>query len=593
MSSSPLYLQIHAHRFDRFGPRARAEGEILYSFYVDGRLLGKATVDVGTRRSLLGRLYDITAQAAVTGWTPELTLQLTRIGQQLYRIFIPSELQRVFSESELHRIVTLELQDHDIPWELIADQEGFIAKRAAFGRRLPRPADAGVRPTRKHVEIAVVGDPTGDLPDARAEASMVAQRCEQALDIIRNRFAISGDVRVILGSEATKEAVLFDLLMDPARDLDLIHYAGHAKHDPRDPANTSLPLYDGDLRGFEARNLTSSPIVFVNGCRAAAGDIIDTVSFGSISGLAAEFIAGGAKSYIAPLWPVTDAAAKRFAGAFYDRVMLGDTVGEAILSARIDGTTPDALAYVLFGDPSESLGIFHPRLTAGPYVNDSGIHRIIDLEREYSALELLAVNDLPWILWDSVDVTAWVHKIPIDEDRTARSTAALEGYIEDFSAMVRRGDKTLIAVVNESIIRQYLLSRGVHRARELLTVLQSLSECDTFCMLLLDHEDGEIEEIELVSKEISLPPDPRNSVYVFNKQTRFEDGERIYSLYEDYNPDLIRQYIDRYFKIIGRALAAYETRFAAAFDISDFRPINLRTEFVISSMISDMWKSEG
>jgi hypothetical protein len=554
--------------------------------------MARTTVDVGTRRALLSRLYQTTTPLSVTGWTSQLTLQLSRIGRQIYTIFFPGEVQRILSLSAPHTAVVLEVQDHDIPWELVHDDQGFIANRVAFGRRLPRPSQSRQTSAPKRIQVAVIGDPSQDLPDAREEANLIAQRCEDAIAKLKNRFAISGDVIVMLGQDATKEAVLFDLLMEPSVQLDLFHYAGHAKHDPSNPENTSLALSDGDLRGFEARNLASSPIVFVNGCRAAAGDVSDTTTFGAVSGLAAEFIAGGARSYIAPLWPIVDSEARRFASVFYERVMIGDTVGEAILCGRLSGATPDSLAYVLFGDPSDALAIFHPRMTIGPYVNDVGIQRIIELERQYSRLELLAVNDLPWILWDTVDINDWVHNIAIDEERAGLAKQALMEYVSVFTSMITIGDKTLVAIVNESVLRKYLMARGIERARKLLKDLHALANVPGFCMLLLDYEEGDIEEIEVISNDSSLPPRPENSVYVFNKQTRFEDSERIYSLYEDYNPHMVRQYIKRYFRIFDRAVESYAQRFAASFSINDFGNINSCTESIISDM-ADGLEAEG
>jgi CHAT domain len=551
---------------------------------VDGRLIARITVDVGTRRALLTRLYQTTMPLSVRGWTADLKFQLARIGRQIYTIFFPPEVQRILSLSAARTSVILEVQDHDIPWELVHDDQGFIANRVTFGRRLPRPGGGPQMSAPKHIQVAVVGDPCEDLPDAREEAELIAERCKAAIARLQDRFAISGDVILMLGRDASKEAVLLDLLMEPAIELDLLHYAGHAKHDPADPSNTSLALSDGDLRGFEARNLASSPIVFVNGCRAAAGDVSDTATFGAISGLAAEFIAGGARSYIAPLWPIDDAEARRFASVFYERVMVGDTVGEAILCGRQGGATPDALAYVLFGDPSDALSIFHPQLTIGPYVNDVGIHRIIELEKEYSGLELLAVNDLPWILWDDSDINDWIHSIPIDEERANRARQDLTEYVSVFSSMITLGNKTLVAVVNESVLGRYLTARGPGRAKKLLKDFHALADMPSFCMLLLDYEEGDIEEIELVSKHSSLPPAPETTVYVFNKQTRFEDSERTYSLYEDYNPGMVRQYIDKYFRILHRAIAAYERRFSENLSLNDFARINALTESVIVGM---------
>ncbi|MBO0512955.1 CHAT domain-containing protein [Streptomyces beijiangensis] len=589
MTDRPVNLQIHAQRFDRFSQDDRAEGEIVYSFYADGTFLGRTTVDIGTRRTLLGRLYDLTSRVTVTGWSTDSSDQLARFGRHLYALFFPPEVKRSIFHTSRRGIIALELQDHDVPWELICDEYGFISRRIAFGRTLIRPSKVMENSARKSVCVAVVGDPTQDLPEARREAEEIAEKCRDALAILKQRFSIYGSVRLLLGAEATKEAVLLDLLMDPSQDIDLLHYAGHAKFDPRDPSNSSLPLSDGDFRGFEARNLGCSPFVFVNGCRAAATSPDGVASFGAVSGLAAEFLTGGAVAYIAPLWPVGDAPARRVAQTFYKNVMAGDSAGEAIFAARKSEETPDALAYVLFGDPAETLPIFKPQLTAGPYVNDIGIDRIIQLEREYPGLELLAVNDLPWIIWDEKDVRAWVHAIPMDAERSLRSERALMEYIEEFGNLVESGSKTLLSIVSARVLRGYLASRGATRAQELIDHVRRLSSAPRFGLVISEYEDGEIEEIELVSRFGNIPPDPASSVYVFNKQTRFEDSERTYNLYEDYNPDMIRHYLERYMRLLRRALADYGEEFQVTLGLESFQTINECTGRILHGMCAGLF----
>jgi hypothetical protein len=588
MADSPVHLQIHAQRFDRFVPDDRTEGEIVYSFFADGTFLGRITVDIGTRRTLLGRLYDLTSRVMISGWSDNSIKQLTEFGQHLYTLFIPHEVQKTIFHHDRSGTVALELQDHDVPWELICDDRGFVSRRVSFGR-LMRPSKMVGNSGRKSVRIAVVGDPRQDLPQARNEAETIAQKCLDALLVLKQRFAISGDVQLLLGADASKEAILLDLLMNPSRDIDLLHYAGHAKFDPRDPANSSLLLADGDFRGFEARNLGCSPFVFVNGCRAASTGSDTIASFGAISGLAAEFLAGGAVSYIAPLWPVADEPARRVAETFYECVMIGDSAGDAIHTARQNEETPDALAYVLFGDPSETLSIFKPRLTAGPYVNDLGIDRIIELEREYPGLELLAVNDLPWILWDDPDVQDWIHAIPMDAERSARSKHALLAYVEEFGDLVASGRKTLLSIVSDRVLRDYLAARGIIRARELISRIRELSAAPRFGLVISEYEEGEIEEIELVSKLQNIPPDPTSSVYVFNKQTRFENSDRTYNLYEDYNPEMIRHYIERYLRILRRALRQYDEDFGVSLDIESFQGMNECTERVLHRMCAALF----
>lgn len=554
---NPVCLAVQAQYFARDDGSRQPRGEMTYSFFVDGSFLARSKLDTDTKRALLGRLYELADEAGVAGWSDERRQVLESLGQRLFTLLLPTEVRRAVFGPDATSPLILDVQDHDIPWELLHDGSGFVAKRLALARHLIRPRVARSWQARKKVRVLVVGDPTGDLPQARAEAIGVADGCKAALDELRDRFRLESEVTLLCAEEATKSRVLLDILMEPTSEVDIFHYAGHARFNARDPDQSGLSLSDGDLRGFEARSMVGAPLVFANGCRAGRGDDEMTVAYGAVSGLAADFVAGGALGYLAPMWAVRDSVAQQFAAAFYAAVIGGETIGQAVLTARNRVDDVDALAYVYYGDVAGHLPVFQPDLTAGPYVNDLGVQRIIELEREYAALELLAVNDLPWILWDEQDILEWTARIPINADRRARVADALIAYVEEFGEAVTQGPRHLLAIVNARTLGEYLRTRGRSRWDVLSAHIDNLSASGRFALVLADTGDEHIEEIELVSKHASLPPRVEGSVYVFNKQTRFEQSHLTYNLFEDYNADMIEHYWQRYEHLLGRSLSAY------------------------------------
>ena len=66
------------------------------------------------------------------------------------------------------------------------------------------------------------------------------------------------------------------------------------------------------------------------------------------------FLRGGIANYIGTYWPVGDAAALTFADTFYTRLLNGEALGNALLTARKkveESGSADWADYILYGDP--------------------------------------------------------------------------------------------------------------------------------------------------------------------------------------------------------------------------------------------------
>jgi hypothetical protein len=138
-------------------------------------------------------------------------------------------------------------------------------------------------------------------------------------------------------------------------DIDLLHFAGHAQHNP-----ALLKLGDsGDSikpEAFYGRGLTGripSPFFFVNGCEAglgrsgilpARGNMMETL-------LACDFVGA-----VAPLIVVDSPAARDAANAFYAAAEVGKSVAEAVQAIhRLAEQQPEKagtfLSYVAYAPP--------------------------------------------------------------------------------------------------------------------------------------------------------------------------------------------------------------------------------------------------
>jgi tetratricopeptide (TPR) repeat protein len=164
---------------------------------------------------------------------------------------------------------------------------------------------------------AVFGDPTGDLPGARSEAVVIAER-----------FA----TRAALGHEASIAAVRRALA-----EADLLHVAGHARFDPADALASGLVLADGTLTAREII-ATEAPALLLVALSACETGVIENDAAEELVGLTRALLFAGADSVVVSLWKVPDLPTLDVMGGFYDAIADGtakvDALRAAVLAAR-------------------------------------------------------------------------------------------------------------------------------------------------------------------------------------------------------------------------------------------------------------------
>lgn len=324
-------------------------------------------VDQGlSRRFQITRHVGAVAQAAAepeaAGATEPLQHRVTRVGSMMYRLVMPEPMQGFVGDVSSSLSITT--NDLELPWELMHDDRDFLCltrpvARMPMGRAFPRRL-------RKHVQsgllrfLLIYSDPDGNLPKAAHEVEAVREALEQEWE---SRI----EIQVLRGDEVTGRR-LNRLLTDEA--FDVIHYAGHAAFDPDDPDLSGLLLHDREVFFAQKirRLLTGRPLVFLNACETGrtanentpqkVGQYLGTPA----EGLASAFLYGGALACIGSLWPIFDRSAEQFAIRFYQYVLEGNLVGEAMRLARVDikQEFPEDItwaSFVLYGDPT--FGLVH------------------------------------------------------------------------------------------------------------------------------------------------------------------------------------------------------------------------------------------
>jgi CHAT domain-containing protein/predicted negative regulator of RcsB-dependent stress response len=193
-----------------------------------------------------------------------------------------------------------------IPPAALFDGREFLIQKYAVavtpGLNLtdPRPLQ------REGVEILLAG-----LSEARPGFAALPHVVDEVARI-QARFPS----RALVDGAFTSQAIEGSLASKP---YSILHFATHAQFDP-DPAETFLLTYDGRLtidrldvllRQGEFRE-TPVELLTLSACETAAGD------YQAALGLAGVGIKAGARSALASLWPVSDAATLKLIEQFYE-----------------------------------------------------------------------------------------------------------------------------------------------------------------------------------------------------------------------------------------------------------------------------------
>jgi tetratricopeptide (TPR) repeat protein len=256
-------------------------------------------VDGGLAARKIGGVAGLTRRLAA--WHQDIASPA--LADELGLLLLPDELMPapgtpiyVVEEDPIGDVSFAALRRHG---ELVLDHHPVAYAPSAAVLSVTRRSQAPIR-------AVVLGDPTGDLPEAREEARDVAGRL---------------NVSARLGGAATRTAVL------EAGDATVIHIAAHTV-----PTQTgaALLLADGllDAGTVLDHGVAAGAIVLLT-CSSAP-----IASRDELSALASAFLAAGAHTVIASRWSVDDKVAHAFARTFYQANGLFDPVQAVAVAQR-------------------------------------------------------------------------------------------------------------------------------------------------------------------------------------------------------------------------------------------------------------------
>jgi len=291
---------------------------------------------------------------------PYVVKELKNLGSLIFSHLLPQAARdKLRSAESCNLYLRLDDQLVHIPWELAFDGQQFLGMKFRLGRQIiTHHKIAQTAPARQSsggLRMLLISDPSETLTNVSRESE---QLCE-ILDRIPGL-----EVR-LLGGRGVKRIPLLAAL----RESDIVHFAGHSQFDEKSPENSGWLLHDGLLSASEISKLDRAPLlVFSNSCQAGATKNwqSDYLYEGEAFGLGSAFLLAGVSNYIGTFCVVHDEESRFLAVEFYRGVAQGQSIGQALLEARLATAEEMGLdrltwaSYMLYGDPDFSLTGFQP-----------------------------------------------------------------------------------------------------------------------------------------------------------------------------------------------------------------------------------------
>jgi len=305
----------------------------------------------------------------------EILVQLKESGQQLYDALMTPKSKELVASTKAGSLI-LNIDDHlvHIPWELLYDGADFLCQRFAMGRIVATRQSVAIQKQRKiqrPVKMLVLSDPKGDLQASYQEGVAIRDEMDKLpKEIIAN---------------LRTGPITADYVRNKMRNYDILHYAGHADYDGKEPGNSGWLLDGGKVSARDVLEMSGSQpmpaLVFSNACHSGQTEewSLEENYSDEIFGLANAFLLTGVQHYIGTFWEILDEPSAFFAIHFYGELMRGASIGRSLLQARrhlIKKYGEETIvwgSYMLYGDPTymyrketQAMEAFVPQMKAQP-----------------------------------------------------------------------------------------------------------------------------------------------------------------------------------------------------------------------------------
>jgi pimeloyl-ACP methyl ester carboxylesterase len=292
-----------------------------------------------------------------------------KFGELLYTYLVPEDFHRMIDSGKPLKLI-LDRSTASYPWEMACFRNAQnptrmlslgVELRVTRQFRTLLSSAPGMKPVlNRNLKVLIIADPAREpdyqLPGARREGREVAS-------VFRNfpakQHGIFIEVEEHIGPDQCDPVEILALLL--SGEFDIVHYAGHGDYDKDNPAGSGW-IFGKDCvlsarEIFRARKVPR--LVFANACFSAVttrGTALssDEQSKG-LASVAQAFFERGVTNYIGSGWPVNDGQATQLARTFYEGLLTGKPICDALQVARrqISSYGDTWGAYQHYGNPND------------------------------------------------------------------------------------------------------------------------------------------------------------------------------------------------------------------------------------------------
>ncbi|MGD9732111.1 MAG: CHAT domain-containing protein [Desulfamplus sp.] len=280
--------------------------------------------------------------------------KLRQTGQEIrIALFTPKIMSMIEKTNAEHLILLLDEKLIHIPWELIHDGKQFLCRRFNMGRVIKTKQNVQSHKVRDVIHLPlkmlIIADPENNLQGAYKEGAAL----EQVIKPEHDKVNLSHP----------RENITAKFVLDHIHYYDWVHFAGHAQYDVDNPEMNGWCLSDGAIHAKDIMSILqerSMPaFIFSNSCQSARSESerVNARFQDQIYSMANALLLSGVHHYIGTFWEIQDDYSREFAMTFYQEILAGKTIGNAVKAARqifVEAHGEDAIvwaSYLLYGDP--------------------------------------------------------------------------------------------------------------------------------------------------------------------------------------------------------------------------------------------------
>jgi hypothetical protein len=162
--------------------------------------------------------------------------------------------------------------------------------------------------------------------------------------------------------------------------------------------------------------------------------------------------------------------------------------------------------------------------------NTEAFAYLFALEREYAGLEMLVADEPPLLFLDDEDRSRWTDGMDLAPEDASTFRDLFADYQAHFRALALSGRKRYQVVLNRQTFAAFLSNKTPAKAAALVDdMISVLHAAPLFQLLLVDYPRAP-EELEIISRHTTIPPDFAGTLSVVIRQTSRSSAMVEYSL---------------------------------------------------------------